>query len=536
MMQVQKKLPILIITISLLPLLLLGVVSYYLLTTLSTNIYQTYIDNLTTAVAFQIEDFYDSQTNALMFSREIKVYQDILSEGLIDDNYEEASSMLNATVSTNSYLNENFLVDKNGIIICASNPELEGIYFGDNEESTNWEKQEEYYWKYSYDEAGNTEMLMVVEIKDSENNYIGSIVQQLNLNYINSSIHNYKIGNTGYLYVMDSKGSVLSHYYESRTGKTPLPNSESFHDFVHEIKTNSLHAPTGFISYDNGFDQVLANYQVANNCDLIVVAAITYQEIYDSALQISVIICLLALLVGGISLFAGLRAAKHIIDPLLDLSLKINLLANGDLAQRWYYKGKDEFKQLSEDVNLMAERLEKSTQDLHYGATTDVLTTLPNRKSIYDNMERYYTVQSNQAAIMMDLNGFKKINDTLGHDAGDLVLKQVAKILMKYQSENVLFARLGGDEFFGFVRCYEDKETIRNLVRAIYDEVALIQHIDDYEFEISTSIGLAFNDYDKNISDLMKKADEMMYQAKKLNHKVKYKEYDSLNLSLFQRD
>lgn len=535
-MQVQKKLPILIITISLLPLLVLGVVSYCLLTTLSTNIYQTYIDNLTTAVSLQIEDFYDTQINELIFSKEIKAYQAVLNDGTTDNNYEEASLMLNATVETNGYLNENFLVDRNGYIICSSDAQLEGIYFGQSESLVDWQHQNEFAWKYSVDQNGNTEMLMVVDFEGSKNEYLGSIVQQFNLDYLHSSVHNYKIGNTGYLYVMDNQGKVLSHYYETRTGEIPLPNNDALKEFVNEIKTNQLSKPTGFISYDNGFEEVLANYQIVNQTGLIIVAAIPYEEIYKSALQISFIIVLIALVVGGISLFAGLKAAKQIIDPLVDLSKKINLLANGDLTQRWYYQGKDEFKQLSDDVNIMAERLEISTKNLHYGATTDVLTNLPNRKSIYDYMEKFYCRQSKQAAIMMDLNGFKKINDTLGHDAGDLVLKQVAKILMKYQDDNILFARLGGDEFLGFIRNYEEKETIRDLVRNVYDEVAFINKIDDYEFEISTSIGLAFNDFEKSHSELMKTADEMMYQAKKLNHKVKYKEYDPLNLSLFQKD
>ena len=152
-------------------------------------------------------------------------------------------------------------------------------------------------------------------------------------------------------------------------------------------------------------------------------------------------------------------------------------------------------------------------------AQHDALTGLPNRLLLNDRIERAIALSRRHgrkfAVLFLDLDGFKHINDTLGHAAGDKLLQSVAERLVKCVREEDTVSRLGGDEFVVLLSEVEPIKTAAIAARRILLAVTDFHVIDDKKLHITTSIGMSF--YPDNGNDaeaLIKNADTAMYQAK----------------------
>ena len=163
-------------------------------------------------------------------------------------------------------------------------------------------------------------------------------------------------------------------------------------------------------------------------------------------------------------------------------------------------------------------RNEKRIKTLAY---FDELTHLPNRRLFNDRLEMALATahrdKSKIAVMFLDLDHFKQVNDTLGHSAGDELLKKVADRLQKYMKEGDTLARLGGDEFTLLLTEVEEVENIHrcanNLIEALREPIKL----GNTEVVITTSIGGAIYPEDGQDSEtLLKHADIAMYRSKEI--------------------
>jgi diguanylate cyclase (GGDEF)-like protein len=121
-----------------------------------------------------------------------------------------------------------------------------------------------------------------------------------------------------------------------------------------------------------------------------------------------------------------------------------------------------------------------------------------------------------QVAVMfIDLDGFKKVNDVYGHVAGDMVLKMVARRLLKIVREADTVARIGGDEFLILQTEVNDHATVVHVVDKILQQLAAPFDLVGNEIKIGASIGIAiYPTHGDNIDLLIQKADNAMYQTK----------------------
>jgi diguanylate cyclase (GGDEF)-like protein/PAS domain S-box-containing protein len=152
-------------------------------------------------------------------------------------------------------------------------------------------------------------------------------------------------------------------------------------------------------------------------------------------------------------------------------------------------------------------------------ANYDPLTGLPNRSLLMDRLD-HATLQADRnrtqlAILFLDLDGFKAVNDAMGHAAGDQLLKQAAGRLRACLRKSDTVARLGGDEFTVILEQVDDKEVISNTVMKLLDTLRECFDIDGREIFISASVGIAyFPDDATSMEDLLKHADAAMYRAK----------------------
>lgn len=164
------------------------------------------------------------------------------------------------------------------------------------------------------------------------------------------------------------------------------------------------------------------------------------------------------------------------------------------------------------EINKLKEQLKRM-------ATHDGLTRLPNRAQFYENfVKQAARVSRNEeelAVVMMDLDGFKQINDEYGHDVGDKVLIEVAQKLIKFVRKGDIAARLGGDEFVMLLNVKSKEEAKQALARLQQIFTSPIS-AGNKEFEISFSIGAVMYKKDGTpIDELLKKADAAMIAVKK---------------------
>ncbi len=165
-------------------------------------------------------------------------------------------------------------------------------------------------------------------------------------------------------------------------------------------------------------------------------------------------------------------------------------------------------------------REHSTSTELALKAKTDFLTGIGNRSYF---MEKVQTALSNPltssnvlAIFYMDLNGFKPVNDTYGHDVGDEVLKEVAIRLQKTLRTTDIIARLGGDEFaFALTPVLNDRiSLVTERVIAAFDAP---MHIKGHTLYVYASLGISIFPKDgKTVDDLIKKADVAMYKAKRI--------------------
>lgn len=149
-------------------------------------------------------------------------------------------------------------------------------------------------------------------------------------------------------------------------------------------------------------------------------------------------------------------------------------------------------------------------------ATVDSLTLLLNRNAFIQNLTELQNSPLNQeiALALIDLDGFKPINDNLGHEAGDEVLKQVGERLNKISGSKVVAYRLGGDEFVVSIEDMVDNKELYSDLIALFDDDFIVS---DIKIKITASIGVAIGDLTSSShSELLRQADIAMYEAKKL--------------------
>ncbi len=237
------------------------------------------------------------------------------------------------------------------------------------------------------------------------------------------------------------------------------------------------------------------------------------------------------MLVGGTIGAAGMltlalailwTARRRVVAPLGRLVAHSRRLAALDLEKPFDWPRQDELGELGRTLDftrltlrdLLAEK-EDAARRLAHQATHDHLTGLPNRAMLIRCLgERLAPSRTGALALLfLDLDGFKMVNDTLGHSIGDKLLVEVGRRISCRLGPEEQAVRLGGDEFVVVVDGGES--AARDCALRIEREFALPFAVDGMELKISTSIGIAFDDgHSANPEDLLRDADIALYRAK----------------------
>lgn len=172
-------------------------------------------------------------------------------------------------------------------------------------------------------------------------------------------------------------------------------------------------------------------------------------------------------------------------------------------------------KKLTTDVQTVKKEEERA----RHTASHDSLTGLSNRKSLFEYLE-YLTAHAKReqellAVLFVDLDGFKTINDTFGHNGGDAMLKEVAVRLKRIVRQHDIVARIGGDEFIIVLPNIIKPDKANYIAHQIRSAIAEEFYLNGNRMKITASVGISLYPSDADeIESLLNKADQAMYSAK----------------------
>ncbi len=172
--------------------------------------------------------------------------------------------------------------------------------------------------------------------------------------------------------------------------------------------------------------------------------------------------------------------------------------------------------------------LKQLQEKLKHMAGHDILTGLPNRSLFLEHLKQTIKEAKRNgtmfAVVFIDLDDFKEINDIHGHEAGDTVLKKLARTLTGVTRANDIVARLGGDEFVGLFEVGQDAD-IPIIKEKIFNNVLSKIHCSTYNITIHYSLGVSIYPTDgSSVDTLLRKADQAMYRQKEINKTARKKQ------------
>lgn len=233
----------------------------------------------------------------------------------------------------------------------------------------------------------------------------------------------------------------------------------------------------------------LSASSLANDVDMIDVAHSEVRKLHT----------IYTVLAGGLILFG--------------LALIAMLARHNKLLDR----AQTDMKRLTDELKVASMELQANNARLAHDAYHDALTNLPNRAMFRKELIRRLdpkTGPSTISLLLLDLDGFKDINDTLGHDVGDALLQAVATRLLPLRQGNREICRLGGDEF-AIVSEHLNEEDALSLANRLVETIARTYHLGDMEIRVGTCIGVAVSDGGTDADELLKHADLALYEAKR---------------------
>ena len=183
------------------------------------------------------------------------------------------------------------------------------------------------------------------------------------------------------------------------------------------------------------------------------------------------------------------------------------------------HEGQESVSKLQAEMSAYKAKL----LEVEQRASRDGLTGLDNRSSVESQIVRHISINQNFCMVMLDLNGFKKVNDRYGHQAGDDLLKQFASELRSaFRSEDVV-GRWGGDEFILLLNCdlQEAQERVQRIKTWVFGNYTIPLGEEECKLNVSASIGLAQWRPGETMEELLRRADAGMYEDKTGNSQRK---------------
>jgi diguanylate cyclase (GGDEF)-like protein len=331
-----------------------------------------------------------------------------------------------------------------------------------------------------------------------------------------------RLGKKGFLYFVDGTGEVLV----KPSGGPVLP------DLVNPqaVLRADPESPS-FVSVEGKY-RVSGQHLRDDIYGVAVVPAVEFSDLAMEVIRVQIFIAVILLVAAALWFHSYIE--RRFLVPVRHLASLAQAIGRGDLETRVDVHSDGEIGELAASIREMSENLKLSQQRQKKLAYFDELTGLPNRLSLRQQLDKLITQSKRNgrqfATMFIDLDDFKKINDTLGHHLGDRLLQEVADRIRKNlraadvitrdfpdnDTPQSMLARLGGDEFTVLLTSIHDAHDASRVAKRILIALAEPFQLQNHQASVGASIGISIFPGDGSSAEqLLKSADMAMYEAKK---------------------
>lgn len=351
----------------------------------------------------------------------------------------------------------------------------------------------------------------------------GYLVVTIDLDFIDKKITE-AVDEYGTTFLLADRAGTIFFHSAKEPALSPLPAKFLQQAIAH------LQGDATFAVRDKAQTYLVLSRNV--NDSLLLLARIPKNHLYAASRRLGLAVA--STTICAIVIFSTLLfylGKKFIVKPVIQLRNAATELGHGNLNITIDQSSDDEIGDLARSFMEMSNNLQQSHEQIRRLAYHDFLTGLPNRvmfldffKEVVANSQRHHRLC---ALMFIDLDNFKRINDTLGHNLGDDLLRQLARRLQEIirksdfisiahgDDDPNMIARLGGDEFTVLLANIRDQNDAATVARRLLLALAEPFKLDSHEVFITISIGITVFPHDATSEeDLIKNADVAMYHAK----------------------
>lgn len=379
------------------------------------------------------------------------------------------------------------------------------------------------YWNQNI----NIQMISYVIPLYMDSEAVGVVGMDIDFAVFSSLVEKAQIYQTGDAFLTDAAANIIYHR-SLKLGTNLAEVSDSLKPLAGELE-NGNRGTTLFSYAWEGQKKTMVYRNLSNGMRLVVTAptAEIAAEKNTLIMQIGFV-----LLVGAlISVVLTVLLTRRIVRPLKELNVAAQKIAEGDFSITLIQKSKDEVGTLTESFQKTVAHLQQYISYINGLAYRDSLTSVKNKTAYLEAEsrleERMRLGRPEFGIVMLDINGLKQINDTFGHDFGDMIIISACRLICKTFSHSPVY-RIGGDEFVVILEGgdYENRaQLLENLEQEIESHNAMTRN--DTRVSIARGIAIYDSETDLVFAHVFKRADEAMYRNKAA---IKQKEQENLTL------
>ncbi|RUQ38818.1 MAG: diguanylate cyclase [Candidatus Competibacteraceae bacterium] len=360
---------------------------------------------------------------------------------------------------------------------------------------------------------------MAVPLTDSAGNTQAVLagISALNSADFIQALYTTRIGTTGGLVLVSPRDRLFVGSSDLDITLQPTPM-----EGIHQQHDQAMNGFRGVgIDINAGGIEELASIVSIPSSGWFLVARVPTRELFSPITQLQRFILKTTAALIVIFLIVIAIGLRYQLRPLMHAAQHAEQMTQGEIPLKPLPLVRDdEVGHLTAAFNRVLEKLLESRRKMEYLAHHDTLTSLPNRQLFAEHMQQELARanHNNQhiALLFMDLDGFKPINDRLGHDAGDMALREVANRLLKVIRREDIVARIGGDEFVILLSDLDDnaQDAAERVAQACLDVLKQPFLIHGQSCSLGASIGITMSHGQESPDQLMIAADQAMYRAK----------------------
>lgn len=360
----------------------------------------------------------------------------------------------------------------------------------------------------------NVYMISYVVPLYMDNQTVGVVGMDIDFHVLTESLADMRVYENGYAFLADAKGKVLYHK-DLPTGVAMESTDETLRPVARELE-NGTSGSSLFAYQWKGEDKKLAFRSLSNGMRLVVTAPV--KDIDAAKNQLILNILAATALISGASILLTISMTRKLIRPLKELNVAARKIAAGDLSVTISHAAKDEVGALADSFQTTVSHLQNYIDYINGLAYRDGLTGVKNKTAYEEAVkrleERMHLERPQFAVVVFDLNNLKYVNDTYGHDFGDMLIVDACRLICQTFKSSPVF-RIGGDEFLAILE-NTDYAHYQALLEKFEQNVAEYNENARAGNKLSIARGIALYNYETDLvfGNVFKRADEAMYQNK----------------------